>query len=174
MLSSILHATHTKCSGCHTSPSAVIIYRIGKKEAQGEQESFYSFHFVCIFATILILWVQTLNLFLLCSLLNLQHISFNACQLVYVTCTFPTMHLLQEAQWPFAVVRTPILSKSELSPPSRSSIVSVFLLTVEAFASEPAVPLLLLSLFTCGPPSVFFFTDCFCLHGGGVVEDTGS
>lgn len=87
-------------------------------------------------------------------------------------CTFPTMHLLQEAQWPLAVVRTPIFSKSELSPPSSSSIVSVFLLAVEAFASEPAV--LLLSLFSCCPPSVFLFTDCFCVSGGGVVEDTGS
>lgn len=101
-----------------------------------------------------------------------MHVNFMLFNVYVTCCTFPTMHLLQEAQWPFAVVRTPILSKSELSPPSRSSIASVFLLTVEAFASEPAV--LLLSSFTCGPPSVFFFTDCFCLHGGGVVVDTGS
>lgn len=96
------------------------------------------------------------------------------CNCVYVTDrTFPTMHLLQEAQWPLAVVRTPIFSKSELSPPSRSSIASVFLLVVEAFASEPAV-LLLLSLSSPRPPSVFLFTDFFCVIGGGVVEDTGS
>lgn len=40
--------------------------------------------------------------------------------------TFPTMHLPQEAQWPLAVVRTPILSMSELRPPRRSSIASFF------------------------------------------------
>lgn len=100
---------------------------------------------------------------------------FNACPFVYVSdYTFPTMLLLQEAQWPLAVVRTPIFSKSELSPPSSSSIESVFLLVVEAFAWEPAVLLLLLSLFSCCSSSVFLFTDCFCVSGGGVVEDTGS
>lgn len=83
------------------------------------------------------------------------------------------MHLLQEAQWPLAVVRTPIFSKSELSPPSSSSIVSVLLPVVDSFASEAAV-LLLLSWFSPCPPSVFLFTNCFCLRGGGVVEDTGS
>lgn len=54
------------------------------EKAPEEEEGFYSFHFVCIFATILVLWVRTLNLFLSCSLLNLQHISFNACQLYVI------------------------------------------------------------------------------------------
>lgn len=83
------------------------------------------------------------------------------------------MHLLQEAQWPLAIVRTPIFSKSELSPPSRSSMASVFLFVVEAFAPEPAV-LLLLSVSSCCLLSVFFFTDCFCVSGGGFVEDAAS
>lgn len=34
------------------------------------------------------------------------------------------------------VVCTPIFSRSELRPPSRSSIISIFLLTVEAFGAE--------------------------------------
>lgn len=76
------------------------------------------------------------------------------------------MHLLQEAQLPLTVVRTPIFSKSELSPPSRSSMVSV-----EVFASEAAE--LLLSSASGRPPSVFPFTDSFCVRGGGVGEDTG-
>lgn len=74
--------------------------------------------------------------------------------------TFPTMHLLQEAQWPLAAVRTPIFSKSELRPPSRSSIMSVFLLRVEGFAS--------LLLFSCCFFSSFLFTDCFGISGGGL------
>ena len=144
VLSSILHATHTKCSGCHTSPSAVIIYQIEKK----------------------LTTKTTFQLF--CP--RFSYINFDVCPFVYVThCTFPTMHLLQEAQWPLAVVRTPIFSKSELRPPSRSSIVSVFLLVLEAFASGPDVPPLLLLLSFCSP-SVLFFTDCFCVSGGGVAE----
>lgn len=98
------------------------------------------------------------------------------CPMFQLTCcTFPTMDLLQAAQWPLATVRTPIFSRSELSPPSRSSIVSVFFLVVEAFASEPAVLLLLLlSLFLCCPPSVFFLIEVFCVSGGGVTEDPWS
>lgn len=76
--------------------------------------------------------------------------------------TFPTMHFLHEAQLPFAVVCTPIFSRSELRPPSRSSIISVFLLTVEASGTEV---LQLLSLFTSGPSSVFLSTDCCCVDG---------
>lgn len=82
------------------------------------------------------------------------------------------MHLLQEAQWPFAVVRTPIFSKSELSPPNRSSIASVFLLTVEALTPKPSV--LPLSLFACGIPSLSPFTDFFFLIGSGAAEDPES
>lgn len=73
--------------------------------------------------------------------------------------TFPTMHFLHKLQMPFALVCTPIFSRSELRPPSRSSIMSVLLLTVEASGAE--VPQLL-SLFTSGPPSVFLSTDCCC------------
>lgn len=75
--------------------------------------------------------------------------------------TFPTMHFLHKAQWPFAVVSTPIFSRSELRPPSRSSIVSVFLLTVEA----EELPLLLLST-----SSVLLSTHCFCGGGGKPSE----
>lgn len=53
--------------------------------------------------------------------------------------TFPTMPLLQKAQWPFVAVRTPIFSRSELRPPSKSSMASFFLLT---FVSETALLLL--------------------------------
>lgn len=84
--------------------------------------------------------------------------------------TFPTMHLLHAAQWPLAVVRTPIFSRSELSPPSRSSIESVFCVWIEGFGLELAGPLLLLlSLSFCPdvPSSFFFFVVCFCVSGGG-------
>ncbi len=143
-----------------------------RKKCKESQKSF--FYLLNLFELPQLFWSQFCIFFVHSK--NLQYIDFNACPFVYMAyCTFPTMHLLQAAQWPLAVVRTPIFSKSELSPPSSSSIVSVFLLVVEAFASEPAVLLLLpLSLFSCCPPSVFLFTDCFCESGGGVVEDTGS
>lgn len=85
--------------------------------------------------------------------------------------TFPTMLLLQKAQWPFAVVRTPIFSRSELSPPSRSSMASVFLLTV---VSETA--LLLLSMVSWSSFASAWFvlsTDCF-FFSGGITEGNES
>lgn len=88
--------------------------------------------------------------------------------------TFPTMPLLHAAQWPFAVVRTPIFSRSELSPPSRSSMVSVFCLWDEAVSPEPAGMLLLSCLFSCCPTSGFLFTDCLSDSVGGVVPGSWS
>ena len=72
------------------------------------------------------------------------------------------MHFLHEAQLPFAAVCTPIFSRSELRPPSSSSILSVCLLIVETSGAE--VPPLL-PLFTRGAPSVFLSTDCFFVEG---------
>lgn len=77
--------------------------------------------------------------------------------------TFPTMLLLHKAQWPFVVVRTPIFSRSELRPPSRSSMASFFLLTV------PETVLALLSLAprsSSASAGFVLFTDCFFLSGG--------
>lgn len=74
--------------------------------------------------------------------------------------TFPKMHFLHEAQVPFAVVCTPIFSRSELRPPSRSSIISVFLLTVGASGAD-VLPLVL--LYSVVPPSVCLSTDCCCV-----------
>lgn len=81
--------------------------------------------------------------------------------------TFPTMHFLHKAQWPFAAVCTPIFSRSELRPPSRSSIVSVFLLTVEAFGAEE-LPLLPLST----PSSSGLLSTHCCCGGGGKSSET--
>lgn len=81
------------------------------------------------------------------------------------------MHLLQEAQWPLAMVFTPIFSRSELSPPSSSSILSVLVFVVEAFAPEMS---LLFSFFSCCPPSVFLFTGRFCVGAGRFAEGCGS
>lgn len=46
VLSSILQAVHTKCSGCHTSPRAVIIYRTEKKKTSAVEtrRGLYLFH----------------------------------------------------------------------------------------------------------------------------------
>lgn len=80
------------------------------------------------------------------------------------------MHLLHEAHRPFAFVRTPIFSRSELSPPSSLSIISVFLLTVEDSGAEVLLPLL--CLFACAfiSASVFLSTDCCCVDDSESCE----
>lgn len=80
------------------------------------------------------------------------------------------MHLLHKAHRPFAFVSTPIFSRSQLSPPSSSSIISGFLLTVKDSGAEVLLPLL--SLFACASisASVFLSTDCCCVDGNESCE----